>query len=402
MTSVQLSGPERAFLAGSVAEHDREARETQDRERRAVTAERRQARRSHQLLAVGLVAVLVTGLAVFGTAQWRSAVDAKRDVEDLLAVDGLVRASEDAGQNDPELALLLAMQAVRLTADDGYATGAAVDAVHFGLQELGVRYEVDSETPVAVRAGPNGLFGVYALPPAELMRLAESAVERSLSDDECRTFLSQPCPAEADIPIDLELQGGLEAYGVRTGPDALRGTTVTIAAPYWVEEAATAGSGLYRELAAFSDRTGIAVEVIQGDVEAFLGVNLDELSRRPDVVTFGGVIPDWIEARDRHQHVHRAGDAALRLRRLPVELRVVRERGTLTRGRGAGACIAAQSRRQGTGLLSKGQVRGGRVRDPHELGSAASRSPIGSWPMAGRRGASLSRRATGADGQAPT
>ena len=141
MTSVQLSGPERAFLAGSVAERDREAREMQDREHRAVTAERRQVRRGRQLLAVGLVAVLVTGLAVFGTAQWRSAVDAKRDVEDLLAVVGLVTASEDVRQNDPELALLLAMQAVRETADDGYATAAAVDAVHFGLQELGVSYE---------------------------------------------------------------------------------------------------------------------------------------------------------------------------------------------------------------------------------------------------------------------
>src|SRR6185295_15467377 len=117
---------------------DREAREMQDREHRAVVAERRQMRRARQLVAVGLVAVLVTALAVFGTVQARSAVDAKRDVEELLAVVGLVTASADARENDPELALALATQAVRETVDRGYATEEAVDAVHFALQELGV------------------------------------------------------------------------------------------------------------------------------------------------------------------------------------------------------------------------------------------------------------------------
>ena len=58
---------------------------------------------------------------------------------------GLVTASADARENDPELALALATQAVRETVDRGYATEEAVDAVHFALQELGVSYEVDPE-----------------------------------------------------------------------------------------------------------------------------------------------------------------------------------------------------------------------------------------------------------------
>ena len=89
-TSVQLSGPEQAFLEASVAERDREADELLEREHRAVVAERRQRQRGRQLVIVGLVTVLVAALAVFGTVQWRSAVDAKGDVEDLLMVDDLV------------------------------------------------------------------------------------------------------------------------------------------------------------------------------------------------------------------------------------------------------------------------------------------------------------------------
>ena len=78
-------------------------------------------------------------------------------------------ASRAALDDDPELALLLAMQSVRETVDLGFATEEAIDAVHFALQELGVQYDVDPGTPVAVRSGPYGPVGVYALPPNELM-----------------------------------------------------------------------------------------------------------------------------------------------------------------------------------------------------------------------------------------
>ena len=68
---MQLSAAEQAFLDASLAERDREAADLVDRENRAIEAERRQRRRGRQLLGVGLVAVLVAGLAVFGTVQWR-------------------------------------------------------------------------------------------------------------------------------------------------------------------------------------------------------------------------------------------------------------------------------------------------------------------------------------------
>ncbi len=150
----------------------------------------------------------MAALGLFGTVQWRSAVDAKREVDDLLMVDRLVTASRDALDEDPELALLLSMQSLRPTVDLGYATEEAVDAVHFALQEMGVQYDVDAGTPVAARPGSQGPVGVYALPPSELMAPAESAARRTLTDRECQEFLSSTCPAEVDVPDDLALRGG--------------------------------------------------------------------------------------------------------------------------------------------------------------------------------------------------
>ena len=227
-TSLQLSGHERAFLDASVAERDREANEVLLRENRAAVAELRQRRRGHQLAGVGLVAVLVAVLGLFGAVQWRSSVGAKRDVDDLLMVNRLVTASQAQLTKDPELALLLAMQSLRQTVDLGYATEEAVDAVHFALQELGVQYDVDAGTRVAARPESQGLVGVYALPPNELIELADSSVSRTLTDSECQEFLSGACPAEVDVPDDLELRRGLDAYAPADLQLPLEGTTVTI------------------------------------------------------------------------------------------------------------------------------------------------------------------------------
>ena len=241
---------------------------------------------------VGLVAVLVAVLAVFGTVQWRSAVDAKRDVEDLLAVDDLVSASREELADDPELALLLAMQAVRETVDLGFATEEAVDALHFALQNLGIQYDVDAGTPVAVRPGPDGPVGVYALPPGELMAFAASSVQRTLTDAECRAVLSDTCPADIDVPERLPLQDGMGSYGATaTGPNALAGTTVRFSAGALSEDQAFA-----LQLAAFADRTGITVEFMRDEAQAPLDSALDERNRRPDVVEATSV-PAWAASR---------------------------------------------------------------------------------------------------------
>lgn len=290
-TSLKLSGPEQAFLDASRAERNREADELLDREQRAVVAERRQRQRGRQLVIVGLVALLVAAVGVFGTVQWRSAVNAKREVDDLLMVNRLVTASRDQLDEDPDLALLLAMQSLRQTVDLGYATEEAVDAMHFALQELGVQYDVDQQTPVAARPGSQGPVGVYALPPNELMNLAESTAERGLTDSECQTFLSSPCPTEVAVPDDLELRGGLAAYVAGNPSRPLEGTTVT------VFPGLDADPGLAREFEEFKKRTGINVELTAIDAQAAVSFEPGEPNHRPDIYIFAHAMPAWAQSR---------------------------------------------------------------------------------------------------------
>ena len=166
MTTLPLSEPEQSFLDASIEEAERAAADEREREERADEAERRERQRARQLIGVGAIGVVIALLAVFGIVQWRSASGAKADTDNLLTVAELVSASEVAYANDdPELALLYAVQAVRETVDLGFADEDAVDAVHFALQQLSVQYDVTPETPVAIRSGPKGLAGVYALRP---------------------------------------------------------------------------------------------------------------------------------------------------------------------------------------------------------------------------------------------
>jgi alpha-glucoside transport system substrate-binding protein len=203
-----------------------------------------------------------------------------------------VTASEDALVADPELALLLAVQSVRETVDLGFATEEAVDAVHFALHELGVQYDVDAETPVAVRSGPSGLVGVYALSPHELVQLAESAVDRRLTDAECDSFFSGPCPARVEVPERLPVRGGLDAYGASDpGARALAGTAVAIAASTLRGDA-----GFARELEAFTEVTGIEVDLGSSDEQDILNIATGDL-QRPDVVGFQSGIPPWARSR---------------------------------------------------------------------------------------------------------
>ena len=217
---------------------------------------------------------------------------AKEDVDDLLGVADLVTASEKALIADPELALLLAVQSVRETVDLGFATEEAVDAVHFALHELGVQYDVGPETPVAVRSGPSRPRRRVRPAPAELVQLAESAVDRRLTDAECESFFAGPCPAPVEIPESLPLRGGLDSYGATDpGVRALAGTTVTMAASTLRDD-----DGFARQLEAFTELTGIKIDLGSSEEQDVVNIATGDLDR-PDLVGFQSGIPTWARSR---------------------------------------------------------------------------------------------------------
>ena len=114
-TSLQLSGPERTFLDASVAERDREEEETLQRENRAAVAERRQRQRGRQLLdrrSRGRYSWRCS--AVFGPCSGvRRSTPTATSTTCSWSTDLVDRLAAHALDDDPELALLLAMQSLR-------------------------------------------------------------------------------------------------------------------------------------------------------------------------------------------------------------------------------------------------------------------------------------------------
>ncbi len=321
-TDLPLGQNEQAFLDASVGERERALSEERDREQRAAEAEAEAHHRSRQLTIATVAGFFVAALAAFGIWQWRSADDARQTAEaesvaadaaretaeseresaelarqsaedaraesqSLVDAAALVTEADQLLPSDPELSLLLAIEAVHATADLGYATEAAVDSVHWALHELGVQFDVDENTETAVRSGPRGLSGVYVYPPAELVAFAERTIDRRLSDDECREHLSGPCPDRLVLDDDLPLRFGEESYtrDVRVGGfydvvnpvGTLAGTRIRFEA-----KGLRFQPGFLAELDRFTQATGIEVDVVGAFEDAPFGAELTV--DRPDIV----------------------------------------------------------------------------------------------------------------------
>ncbi|MFN3258911.1 MAG: extracellular solute-binding protein [Ilumatobacter sp.] len=310
-TSVTLSAPELHYLGLSRAARDRDADEELAREQRIADAEREANKRRRQLLGAGVLGVLVAGLAAFSISQWRAASDARdeaadaRDANQSIVVSEQFRtASAAALTRDPELAMLFAVEAVRSTTDLGYATEEAVDSLHWALQQVGVPYPVGAEAATSIRSGPSGLTGVFTLPTAELVALAESSTERRLTDDECLLGSELGCPELQPIDAELPLRFGLENFVVNIpevlpgvpafGNGELAGTRVTVA----MGSTVGGNDGLLGEFERFTAETGIEVELVSNvsfDLTRLLVTG--ELGATPDVIGFFSPPPPWAEDR---------------------------------------------------------------------------------------------------------
>ncbi|NNE11171.1 MAG: carbohydrate ABC transporter substrate-binding protein, partial [Ilumatobacter sp.] len=299
-TSLPLSEPEQAFLDASIAERDRAAADEQEREQRALEAERRERQRARQLVAAGVVTALVAGLAIFGVLQWRSAEDSRAEAEvardtldSVLLSESMARASRDRlSDGEPDVALALAIQGLReLVGVEGQAgEPPLLDAAHFALQAMGVQYEVGPDTRVSVRPGPDGPTGVYVLSAQRMAEIGDAASDRRLNEFECGIYYGGQCPDPVDVPAD---QGGYFADETQPpGGQALAGTTVTVAAASLREE-----PGLERQLADFTELTGIEVELVSNTGEALLALESGNFDVRPDVLAWGGGLPDWARGR---------------------------------------------------------------------------------------------------------
>lgn len=211
-TSLALNEPERSFIEASTHERDTELAERALRERQAAESAAKAEHRTRQLTVVAVAAALFLAVAGFALIQRHEATAAQIELDRVQASVRLAVASSSNLRDDPELSAMLAVEAIKATAELGFATPEAVDATHWALQELGATYPVTDSTPGYIRLGPNGSTSVWGLSPHELAELATAAVfPRRLSGGECSSFGVDPCPNDASTD-GLEILGGVDAY----------------------------------------------------------------------------------------------------------------------------------------------------------------------------------------------
>jgi DNA-binding SARP family transcriptional activator len=257
-TDLHLGRGERELLEASVLDQGhREAAEAERlaRERRL---ERRGARWLRALVAVfATAAVLATGLLM---VVWRQSQGAAEE-RAIASARELAVAANGHLDSDPALALLLAVESARATADRGWITGETMDALHWAMQTSAIPYPRD-EWPVAVRFAPDGARGIYLLPTTDLVERAASAAGRSLTTDECRSWLhrdrcpdSGPFASAADGDLPVLTAGGLRTMDELATP-GLGGTTVRI----WSQLPLDLGTALTGYA-----RTGAGLVITPGD-----------------------------------------------------------------------------------------------------------------------------------------
>ncbi len=260
--TLSLSADERHFLEASASAHDLEVRELRERQRQAAEAEMRIAAEEFRLASLAVL------------------------------------------ERDAELAMLLAVQAVKATAPMGFATEEAIDALHWALHRVGVAYPVGPDGAFAVRSGPEGLEGVFMMTPAALVALAEASTNRELTERESLEACGRRVPDPIEVPEGATLRHGRENYGlVRRDvlPDhavsasrPLAGTRVTVAR----SSAAGLQPGFIAELRQFTDITGIDVTVVPNeDFQTTHALVSGEMSSMPDVSIDYGLPPTVLRRR---------------------------------------------------------------------------------------------------------
>jgi serine/threonine protein kinase/DNA-binding SARP family transcriptional activator len=271
-TNVQPTAVAAELLTASEARAEDDAIEAQEQERRSV----RLRRRSRLLVGTGVVLVALLVLSVLAW-QGRNDANAERERAEELQIEAERLNAELAVRDDarsltidasllvevePQLALGLALEAARLTADLGDIEPETLDVFHFGLQQSGFVFPADEQTPVGVRPSPDGLQGVFLLEVDEMIELAQASA-RPFTADECdRYFPATTCPDPTEpigaVPV---LRGGLDDYLAFTDPDApLRGSSLRVQGNSW-----SLSTSLERMFAREPLLDGVQVSVVAGD-----------------------------------------------------------------------------------------------------------------------------------------
>lgn len=252
---VRLTSNEQTFLTAALHQENKREQAARDR----VLHESQLRRRTRALVGVGAMSLLVVLLAALAFNQRQTARNLAAELSASDTARRLVAGSGLAIKDDPDLAVLLAIEAIRATESTGHALPEAVDALHWAIQASTIEYPAaEVGIPVAVRPNTSGPRGVFVLAPAELVALGRNAVGRGFTPGECDRYLPPgACPhATSPIQPDLTIAGGVEQYaGLVSGEAALAGTRVVVTGQWFNPEA----EAVTLALAAIGESLGIDV-----------------------------------------------------------------------------------------------------------------------------------------------
>jgi serine/threonine protein kinase/DNA-binding SARP family transcriptional activator/ABC-type glycerol-3-phosphate transport system substrate-binding protein len=263
-TSLTLSPVERRFLEASVTRRDEEHTAEEERRWREERLRRANRQRTRQLVGAALVLAVVAALAGFAVVQ-RSKAD--RLADEVGATDEARRlaiASINAGKDDPELATLLALASLDVSAEAEIpAVPEAEEAMHWAIQARRLPYPA-TDAPIETRIGPDGPTGIYRLPLNDLVDLARRDLARTFTTDECSEYDVGPCPpAPGDLADPLHSRTrAIPAEPAAPPPQPaavtpLAGTRITLMGIGYPD------NGLRDEIVRFEERTGIDVRLPQ-------------------------------------------------------------------------------------------------------------------------------------------
>ena len=253
-TSVALSATDEEYLDASTEHRDAEREAERVRHEREWRLERRALTRLRALVAVlaasSLIAASLTVIAV------NRSLEAGRLRVDSL-VNTLTSTSVASLETDPELSLLLALNAIDAVPAGDQVPAGTVEALHWAIQEAGIAYPA-ADGPVAVVAGPLGQRGVLDLPLPTLVDAARAHI-RSLTPEDCARFqaFDVTCASARGLVAEDLTAEPVRAQQPADAVRPLAGTKVvlwTVYNPVWAK-------GLRGELERFTERTGIVVEV---------------------------------------------------------------------------------------------------------------------------------------------
>ena len=151
-SELAISARDRRFLEISSAAAHEAAQTEAVRAAREEALERRSKTRTRIAGAVAAIAILVGGLAAFAWTERNQAQNLAQEIDRVNVATDFAVASLNTLETDPELGVLYAVEAMRVTGEaDGTVLATAVDAAHWAMQAARIEYPDGDAPPLRTR-----------------------------------------------------------------------------------------------------------------------------------------------------------------------------------------------------------------------------------------------------------